>query len=175
MKKRLTSFILAAALIMSLPMAVSATESTPAGSDPVANAVYDAGDNARLIASSTINADRTSNTSGNVTAYAAFTTTATKATCTIYLQEKYNGLWRTATGLTTTSYKKTVYNTNSITAGKTFTLKSSNKEENSPNSKKSFHSNLNYILFIAFSIATGEFGDKTFLASIGLRRSISSL
>lgn len=56
-----------------------------------------------------------------------------------------------------------------------FTLKSSNKEENFPNSKKSFHSNLNYILFIAFSIATGEFGDKTFLASIGLRRSISSL
>ncbi len=31
---------------------------------------------------------------------------------------------------------------------------------------------LNYVFLIAFSIALGEFGDKTFLASIGLRYSI---
>lgn len=125
MKKRLTSFILAAALIMSLPMAVSATESTPAGSDPIANAVYDAGDNARSVASSNIGATRHSGTSGTVDAYAAFTGTASKASCYIYLQEKYNGSWRTATGLTTTSYGKTVAITKSIAASKTFTLKSS--------------------------------------------------
>lgn len=53
------------------------------------------------------------------------------------------------------------------------TLKSNNKEESSDNSKNFFHSNLRYILFIAFSIAVGELGDKTFLASIGLRNTIS--
>ena len=53
------------------------------------------------------------------------------------------------------------------------TLKSNSKEESSDNSKKFFHSNLRYILFIAFSIAIGELGDKTFLASIGLRNTIS--
>ena len=36
------------------------------------------------------------------------------------------------------------------------------------NNKKIFNNNLSYILFIAFSIAVGELGDKTFLASIGL-------
>ena len=55
------------------------------------------------------------------------------------------------------------------------TLKSKSKEENSSNNKKSFHSNLRYVVFIAFSIAVGELGDKTFLASIGLRNSISKL
>lgn len=48
------------------------------------------------------------------------------------------------------------------------TLKSNNKDESSSNNKKSFNSNFRYILFIAFSIAIGELGDKTFLASIGL-------
>ena len=49
------------------------------------------------------------------------------------------------------------------------TLKSSNKENNSKiRSKKNIRGNINYILFIAFSIAIGELGDKTFLASIGL-------
>ena len=48
------------------------------------------------------------------------------------------------------------------------TLKSNNKDESSSNNKKSFNSNFRYIFFIAFSIAIGELGDKTFLASIGL-------
>lgn len=53
------------------------------------------------------------------------------------------------------------------------TLKSNSKEESSSNNKNYFHSNLRYIIFIAFSIAIGELGDKTFLASIGLRNTIS--
>lgn len=49
------------------------------------------------------------------------------------------------------------------------TLKSSNKDADSKSSNRnSFKNNFQYILFIAFSIAVGEFGDKTFLASIGL-------
>lgn len=49
------------------------------------------------------------------------------------------------------------------------TLKSSNKNTDSKSSNRnSFKNNFQYILFIAFSIAVGEFGDKTFLASIGL-------
>lgn len=123
MKKRLMILVMAAALVLSLPMAVSAAE-IGAATDPVATAVSEAEAGARSVASSSISADRTSSTSGNVNAYAAFSGTATKAVCAIYLQELYNGSWRTATGLTTTSYKKTVYNANSITAGKTFTLKS---------------------------------------------------
>ena len=44
-----------------------------------------------------------------------------------------------------------------------------NKEEDNKNSLK-FISNLkiNYVFIIALSIAVGELGDKTFLASIGL-------
>lgn len=54
-----------------------------------------------------------------------------------------------------------------------FTLFRKEKEENSSNKKQNFlqkvaHSNLNYILVIGLSIAVGELGDKTFLASIGL-------
>ncbi len=41
-------------------------------------------------------------------------------------------------------------------------------EENSQNNRKNLKNNLGYILFIAFTIAVGELGDKTFLASIGL-------
>ena len=49
------------------------------------------------------------------------------------------------------------------------TLKSSNKNADSKYSNRNFFkNNFQYILFIAFSIAVGEFGDKTFLASIGL-------
>ena len=53
------------------------------------------------------------------------------------------------------------------------TLKTNSKEESSSNNKNYFNSNLRYILFIAFSIVIGELGDKTFLASIGLRNTIS--
>jgi len=74
------------------------------------------------VSTSNIGASRLSNTSGNVTAYAFFSQKATKAKCAIYLQEKYNGSWRTATGVSVTGYIKTVYDVNSITAGKTFTL-----------------------------------------------------
>lgn len=121
MKKRLMILVMAAALVLSLPMAVSAAE-IGAATDPVATAIGEAGDNTRSVASSSISADRTSSTKGTVSAYAAFSGTATKAVCQIFLQESYNGSWRTATGLSTTSYSKTVYNTNSITANKTFTL-----------------------------------------------------
>lgn len=124
MKRKLMILVMAAALVLSIPMAVSAAEVGGNGTDPVANAVYDAGDNTRSVSSSQIGADRTSTTSGKVSAYATFSGTASKAICTIYLQESYNGSWRTATGVSTTSYTKTVYNVNSISAGKTFTLKS---------------------------------------------------
>lgn len=53
------------------------------------------------------------------------------------------------------------------------TLKTNSKEESSSNNKNYFNSNLRYIFFIAFSIVIGELGDKTFLASIGLRNTIS--
>lgn len=55
------------------------------------------------------------------------------------------------------------------------TLKSSNKDDSSSKCERNFKRNLNYIFFIAFSIAVGELGDKTFLASIGLRCTISFL
>lgn len=55
------------------------------------------------------------------------------------------------------------------------TLKT-NKETNFKKGKKQNSRNiLSYILFIASSIAIGELGDKTFLASIGLRNTISIL
>lgn len=48
-------------------------------------------------------------------------------------------------------------------------IKSSNAEETSnEKNKNNLKSNLSYIFFIAFTIAVGELGDKTFLASIGL-------
>ena len=55
------------------------------------------------------------------------------------------------------------------------TLKSSNKDDSSSKYERNFKSTINYIFFIAFSIAIGELGDKTFLASIGLRCTISFL
>ena len=122
MKKRLTIFILAAALVMSLPMAASAAELGTGASDPVVTAVEDGSNGTRSVSSSNIGATRHSPTSGTVNAYTHFSGTATKAVCYIYLQESYNGSWRTATGVPTTTYTKTVYNANSITAGKTFTL-----------------------------------------------------
>lgn len=48
-------------------------------------------------------------------------------------------------------------------------IKSGNAEETSnEKNKNNLKSNLSYIFFIAFTIAVGELGDKTFLASIGL-------
>lgn len=127
MKKKLTAFILAAALVMSLPMAASAAELTENTIEPVTAAISDGGDggvSVMSVASSDLGVTRHSSTSGTVTAYALFTGTASKAVCQIYLQEKHNGSWRSATGLSTNSYSKTVHNKNSIAASKTFTLKS---------------------------------------------------
>lgn len=48
-------------------------------------------------------------------------------------------------------------------------VKYDNKEETSNESnRKKLKSNISYIIFIALTIAIGELGDKTFLASIGL-------
>ena len=49
------------------------------------------------------------------------------------------------------------------------TIKQKNSDENISSKNNSImKKNISYILFIAFSIAIGELGDKTFLASIGL-------
>ena len=122
MKKKLMSFVLAAAMVLSMPAALFAVE-IPA-EIPTPGQIENPGDTAAPASVDTysVGTDRTSNTSGKVSAYAAFDRTATTASCTIILQEKYNGSWRTATGLSTTSYVKTVYSQNSITAGKVFTL-----------------------------------------------------
>ncbi len=48
-------------------------------------------------------------------------------------------------------------------------MKSGSDEENSENkNRNNLKSSLSYMLFIALTIAIGELGDKTFLASIGL-------
>lgn len=74
------------------------------------------------VSASNIGATRNSSTSGNVGAYAGFDRKATEASCTITLQEKYNGSWRSATNVPVKIYKRTVYNSYSISASKTFTL-----------------------------------------------------
>lgn len=75
------------------------------------------------VTTGSITANRHSNTSGSASAYASFNAKASKASCTLSLQEKYNGSWRTATGVPVVTYKKSVTNSYSIAAGKTFTLK----------------------------------------------------
>ena len=55
------------------------------------------------------------------------------------------------------------------------TLKPNKKNILKKEKNKTLRTNFNYILFIASSIAIGELGDKTFLASIGLRNTISLL
>ena len=122
MKKKLAIFIMAAALVLSMPMASFATE-TPTPELPEQIGANLGGDAAVMsVVATDIGVTRHNSTSGTVDAYATFSSNASTAVCTIYLQEKYNGSWRTATGLGTTSYTKTAYNCNSITAGKTFTL-----------------------------------------------------
>lgn len=99
MKKKIASFALALFLVLSLPMAACAS-----------------------VSSSSIGTSRISNTSGSVSAYALFNRTASTAKCTITLQVKSNGSWVAATNLPTWSYTKIVYNKNSISSQKTFTL-----------------------------------------------------
>lgn len=55
------------------------------------------------------------------------------------------------------------------------TLKPNKKNNSTKEKNKTLRNNFNYILFIASSIAIGELGDKTFLASIGLRNTIPLL
>lgn len=55
------------------------------------------------------------------------------------------------------------------------TLKTNKKNSSKKEKNKTLRNNFNYILFIASSIAIGELGDKTFLASIGLRNTIPLL
>jgi len=125
MKKKILTFVMAAAMVLAMPMASFAADTPTLPVDPIESEANIGGDASVMsVANSNIGATRHSSTSGTVNAYAAFTGTASKAVCVIYLQEKYNGSWRTATGLGTTSYTKTAYNTTSISAGKTFTLKS---------------------------------------------------
>ncbi len=125
MKKKLTSFIVAAALVLSMPTALFAAEQQSEAFGTNANTVgTDSGIMPMSIASTTIGADRTSSTRAEIAAYAAFDKTAAKATCTIILQEKSGSSWVTPTGIPVKSYVKTVYNQNSITAGKAFTVKS---------------------------------------------------
>ena len=110
-------------MVLSLPVAAFAADTPTLPTEPIESEATVGGEASVMsVSTSYVNTDRLSNTSGKVTAYATFTKTASKAVCIIYLQEKYNGSWRTATGLGTTSYTKTAFNTNSITAGKTFTL-----------------------------------------------------
>lgn len=47
-------------------------------------------------------------------------------------------------------------------------ISSNNKNSSSDNNRKNLSNSFSYMLFIALSIAIGELGDKTFLASIGL-------
>lgn len=125
MKKKLTSFIVAAALVLSMPTALFAAEQqSEAFGTNASTAGNDNGIMPMAVDNTTISANRISSTSAEVAAYAAFDTTVAKATCTIILQEKSGSSWVTPTGLSVKSYVKTVYNKSSIAAGKVFTVKS---------------------------------------------------
>lgn len=125
MKKKLLSLLLAAAVVLSMPMALFAAEAPPADTPASLEAADEnIGIAPASTSNSTVGASRKSSTSGSVSAYAGFNKKATKATCTITLQEKYNGSWRTATNIPVKAYIKTDYNTYSISASKTFTLNS---------------------------------------------------
>lgn len=119
MKKKLLSFVIAAAMVMGIPAALgSAGLNMP---DEVTVAPVTA--NAKTTTSS-IGSTRNSSTKATVSAYGSFDLKAKKAVCTILLQEKSNGEWVLAKGLSKRSYTKTVYNSYSITASKSFTVKS---------------------------------------------------
>ncbi len=110
-------------MVLSLPAAAFAADAPTLPTEPIETGATVGGEvSVRSIDSSIVNTDRLTKTSGKVSTYASFSGAASRAVCTITLQEKYNGSWRTATGLGTISYTKTAYNTKSISAGKTFTL-----------------------------------------------------
>lgn len=119
MKKKLLSFVIAAAMVMGIPAALGS-----AGLDmPDEVTVAPVTANAKTTTSS-IGSTRNSSTKATVSAYGSFDRKAKKAVCTILLQEKRNGEWVLAKGLSKRSYTKTVYNSYSITASKSFTVKS---------------------------------------------------
>lgn len=124
MKKKAISFLLAAVLVLSMPTALFAAEVSPVTpiTDPVTSS--DTGIAPMSTDTTSVGASRISSTKGSVSAYGSFNTKATKATCTITLQEKYNGSWRTATNVPVKTYIKTVYNSFAVSASKTFTLNS---------------------------------------------------
>lgn len=125
MKKKLLSFALAAAMMLSMPTALFAAETSTA--EPINNPGT-CTDGAEISPMSTntsnVGATRISNTSGSVSAYASFSAKATKASCTIMLQVKSNGSWVLATDLPVHTYVKNASNTYTISASRTFTLKS---------------------------------------------------
>lgn len=148
MKKKILSLLLAAVVVLSMPTALFAAEiETPQGPQAISN---DGGIAPMSTDYANIGVTRKSNTSGSVSAYASFNKKATSATCTITLQEKYNGSWRTATNIPVISYVKTVYDSYTITASRTFTLNSGKvyrakvifKDTNSSgSSSKTYYSN----------------------------------
>lgn len=123
MKRKILIFVLSAIVALSMPTALFAAEVESA--EPAAGAISsDVGIAPMSTTTANVGASRNSKTSGTVSAYGSFDVKATKATCNITLQEKYNGSWRTATNLSVYSYTKTANNTYTISASKTFTLKS---------------------------------------------------
>lgn len=74
------------------------------------------------VASATIAVDRLSNTSSSVSARAGFDGLKDSVTCTLTLQEKYNGSWRTATGVSKKTVSLTKKNTATILLSTKFTL-----------------------------------------------------
>lgn len=125
MKKKLLSFALAAAMMLSMPTALFAAETSTA--EPINNPGT-CTDGAEISPMSTntsnVGASRISSTKGSVSAYASFNAKATKASCTIMLQVKSNGSWVLATDLPVHTYVKNASNTYTISASRTFTLKS---------------------------------------------------
>lgn len=125
MKRKILIFVLSAIVALSMPTALFAAEVEPIdsvqGTTEISN---NEGITPMSTSTASIGASRKSRTSGSVTAYGSFNVKATKATCTITLQEKYNGSWRTATNIPVVSYVKTEYNTYAVSASRTFTLNS---------------------------------------------------
>lgn len=119
MKKKLLSFIIAAAITFGIPAAIGSTEIKLPSDSPLSPAVAEA-----TTTTNSIGTSRHSATSGTVSAYASFDCKAKKAVCTIELQEKYKDAWRTAKDIPTVIYTKIVYDSYSITASKKFALKS---------------------------------------------------
>lgn len=124
MKRKILIFVLSAIVALSMPTALFAAEVESA--EPVAAETIssDVGITPMSTTTTNVGVSRNSKTSGSVSAYGSFNVKATKATCTITLQEKYNGSWRTATNIPVVSYVKTEYNVYSIAASRTFTLNS---------------------------------------------------